>query len=229
MYSFLLSSFVFIGIYFHFNDLGIYWKNKIVCSLHAIVTSIACFVFFSQQWKGIHGIGFELFALKVLEPLDPTQKVIVDFSLSYFIIDTAYLFASYQAKNKMMYVIHHLSSIYIWSLVRYHNVAGGVVILSLFLGELSNPFKITWEICKDVKYDKGYRLFSHLFTWIFVSIRCFIGPVLTWKIYQRIGHIEISPGSNVMTQIWLTLALGIFGGFVWSYSLIKGYMKFLNK
>lgn len=230
MYLFITNTFLFSGSFaglYHFfsKHFGFSNVNRSISLLHAIVTCVA----------GFMTIGYfhpkDLYAAPIF-----VEKIIIDFSFSYFIVDTFYIITVWNQKRltsiglrfQWEYFIHHVLCAFLWSFVRFHDVGAPIVMIMLALGELSNPFRIFWELSGELRDKQLRAVFSHLFTWIFISLRCIIGPATGLYMYKTHSPPEEIP-AFVVSTIWSSMVFGMLGGFGWSIQLVKGYKKFLQR
>lgn len=143
------------------------------------------------------------------------EIVIIKTSIWYFIYDLLYLiFISFD----IIYIIHHLCAIIAFQCILNLEYGCSICMLILFLGEISNPFRLA----KQMIYEHNrttYTILNFLFSWIFIIIRC---PLMTY--YSFIIHKDFLSNLhdlNIKYTLYTTMGIGLLGGYYWSYLLIK--------
>jgi len=148
------------------------------------------------------------------------EIIITKISLWYFIYDIIYLLIF---NFDIIYLIHHLCAITAFYYILSLNYGISVCMITLFLGEISNPFRLA----KQMIYEHNittYNILNFLFSWIFIIARC---PLMTY--YGYIIHkdfIRHLPENNIKIILYSSIGIGLLGSYYWSYLLIK--KKFFN-
>lgn len=146
--------------------------------------------------------------------------MITKISMWYFIYDIIYLlFFNFD----VIYLIHHLCAIVAFWYILSLEYGISICMLILFLGEISNPFRLA----KQMIYEHNrvtYNILNFIFSLIFIVARC---PIMTY--YSYIIHrdfISLLPDYNTKVTLYTTMGIGLLGGYYWSYLILK--KRFFN-
>ena len=124
-----------------------------------------------------------------------------------------------------VYIIHHLCALF--TIYYTINLGFGLsaVMLILFLGEITNPFRLA----KQMVYEHNkltYSILNFIFSWLFLIVRCiFMTYYYFLMLNNFIPHIE---DLNTKYIILLSTSVGLLGGYIWSGLIIRNKLKRLK-
>ena len=183
--------------------------NRTIAFTHAIITTVTS--------------GIDLYIENNLEYDSEntlSQIYIMNFSLSYFIMDLLYLIFM---EWNLVFIMHHLLSIVMFSSILNFEISGYCIMLALFYGEITNPIRMIWiELSKrKSKYSNSVLT---LFKISFIGIRHIILPyyminAIYFFIYESVPLGRVLPSMIAIYIILFTLIS--CGNIVWTYKLIK--------
>jgi len=165
--------------------------------------------------------GENIFGMGALSNMD---YFIGQLTVGYFIIDTLIYIL---AKGDKIYIIHHLVSIKMGYLILNSGYGKGVIIIGLFLGEITNPIQKIWEL---TKYNKSphFTTINNLYTPFFTIIRAFVFPYVIYNLLYETyinNDIGLLHKFSIMSDFF---AIQI-GSWYWCYLLSKGFIKYHRK
>ena len=156
-------------------------KNKlyIVAFLHAcvcILVNLASYCIYDryQDWD---------------ENFNPITYHSIALSLGYFIYDVPQTIL-YDYDINVIY--HHLLLILSLVIIYHSEQCSKIVIIFIFLGELSNPFHIIWYLSREYKYSTLEQTFFPLFAISFITLRTLIAPgLMIYILYNYYQNLYI--------------------------------------
>lgn len=126
-----------------------------------------------------------------LFPLDfpaqntPFQDLVLEFSIGYFIIDVLH-YMIFIPKD-VLFIAHHLATLYVLATCRYIVHHGAVSILGLLvLAEITSPCQNTWSLARYRRVDlpeaaRYYEFSSPYFFTFYSVVRGIFGPIYVLK------------------------------------------------
>ena len=149
----------------------------------------------------------------------------MELSLGYFIADFVHFILF---EPDVLMFVHHVFSILTMGTAGVIGRAGACGTAAIFQGEITNPFQSAWTMARFAKAEKMLNWLSPLFTFAFVSVRTTLVPFWTALINRSLwfGPNHSSAPNGLVISFSSMSILMVLGGFVWSYSLIKGLKKF---
>ena len=184
----------------------IWVTNRVVSMVHALLTSLT-----AVWWLYQTGSEFSY-----TDPTTPWQMEIMYFSMSYFIVDLAYLVI---VEWSLVYVVHHLCCLLVWWYILVLGRYGSLALFGLFWGETTNPVVLWWSLSKRFGRQNLAKWLFRLMLFMFIPIRSVIIPVISVRAMSEIWASEhgiITP----MVMI-LSIVILVLGGIWWSYRLIR--------
>ena len=143
--------------------------------------------------------------------------MITKFSYWYFVYDIIFLFLY---DRDILFILHHLFAVIVLRILSNINNGLSFVMLILFLGEITNPIRLSKQMI--YLYNKRtYKVLNIIFSWMFIIIRI---PVMT---YYYITFYDNLSKLNFIYRVLVNIliVLGLLGGYYWSYLLIKKKLK----
>ena len=165
--------------------------------------------------------GENIFGMGALSNMD---YFIGQLTIGYFIIDTLiYILAN----GDKIYIIHHLVSIKMGYLILNGGYGKGVIIIGLFLGEITNPIQKIWEL---TKYNKSphFTTINNLYTPFFTIIRALVFPYVIYNLLYE-TYINNDIGLLHKFSIMCDFFAIQIGSWYWCYLLSKGFIKYHRK
>ena len=185
--------------------------------MHSIIVGIAAYphlVAWARPW-----------ALDL--PNTPPQVLLLQFSLAYLLVDTAYAAAF---TDDYIIMAHHAVAATYVTIVLALGVGGISAVLTFFLGELTTPLLNVFSVTKELKGERAwaakvFEAVSPVFTAFFLLVRSIVGPpIMAWFVRQMWFR---SPGLPPAASAALggMVAFGTAGSQLWAYRLWRGYRK----
>ncbi|KAL3501054.1 hypothetical protein ACH5RR_035503 [Cinchona calisaya] len=113
------------------------------------------------------------------------QDLVLEFSIGYFIIDVLH-YMIFIPKD-VLFIAHHLATLYVLATCRYIVHHGAVSILGLLvLAEITSPCQNTWSLARYRKVDlpeaaRYYEFLSPYFFTFYSAVRGILGPLYVLK------------------------------------------------
>lgn len=192
-------------LYFAFN---FNYETTIMLSslIHATLTTALSTIILST-------IGYEYF-----RPNSLIEITTISISLYYFIFDLIFLILF---NRDIIYIAHHTIAILVFKNILEMGFGSSVAILMLFLGEITNPIRLAKQMA-FINNRKLYYPLNSAFSWLFILFRVPIMTYFGYDIYYNfITNIELKR----RIIIFPCLLTGLFGGYYWTYLLIKKKLK----
>ncbi|KAL4853196.1 TLC domain-containing protein [Chlorella vulgaris] len=157
------------------------------------------------------------------------QKLLNEFSLGYMVADMLFFLLPFTPDDVVFMIHHSISAIYlVGCLLNGHGAIG--CIMMFFLGEVTSPVFNVFSVSKELRhrYKAAQVVFDYtspLFTVAFVGVRSIISPpVVAWFVFTVWFRAKLipTPWRIVMGSC---VALGMVASQIWSYRLLRGYLK----
>lgn len=161
----------------------------------------------------LHSVGllFLLFANFFIVNSNYFYRDTILYSMSYFIYD---IYIIIEKKYSHLFLYHHILAL-VNLLIGYHNDIFLIpTIISLFIGELSNPLQNTYKICKIIDY-KHTDIILKIFIYVFLFLRIIVFP-LYW-----INSDIFSLKNSIYIIYNFILLLGCIVSAVWAKDMFK--------
>ena len=141
------------------------------------------------------------------------EELVSKYSLYYFIIDSILLLFDFN----LIYILHHFFAILIIKTILDLGHGSSLLMLMLFLGEITNPFRLSKTMIYN--YNKlTYNILNFIFSWSFLFIRCIVMSYFFYHIfYNYIIYLDIYDKYKLLTG----LCLSLLGSYYWAYLIIK--------
>lgn len=101
-------------------------------------------------------------------------------SFSYFIVDT--ILGVIQRYNDFWMNLHHAIIFIVYAVALRDNNVATELIITIFFGELTNPFNLLRQIFAEQEKPQQARLQGILFIASFMLFRIVLGPIFVWWI-----------------------------------------------
>ena len=180
----------------------------------------------------IHGSLLSIYSIKELLNNDNLsfdfngeQLKILNLSTGYFIYDLIKMALIKKYRNNL-YIAHHLALLYFFHFFKKYKLPD-FFIQSLFFGELTNPILQIWHFSKQNNNKQLFRYVNHTFTIMFIFFRCILIPCFFYKKIPQLYNYQISK-LDMNTILTLSFLFN-FGNYIWSFQLLRGYLKWLKK
>ena len=159
----------------------------------------------------------------------PLEQRVVELSVGYFVADFVH-FIFFEPDFLMFF--HHVFSIAMMSSAGLAGRGATSAMAALVQGEVTNPFQSAWTVARAAQAPRLLAWLSPLFTFVFVLVRVPLVPF--WTFLYINPSILWGPNAHqlprALTLSWSIMSvLMAFGGWAWSYMLIKGLNKFYQK
>ncbi|XWS40626.1 hypothetical protein CRYUN_Cryun17cG0011800 [Craigia yunnanensis] len=174
---------------------------------------LATFAIFSDQNRGFSSSNTK------------TQNLVLDYTISYFLTDLLHYIIFFPAD--ILFIGHHLATLFVFITCRYVVFHGAYAILSLLiLAEVTSFCQNVWTLATARRYDdelaaKVYAFLSPYFYAFYSVVRGIFGPFFVY----RMGVFYISGGADNVIPRWLWIswmfvivtAIGV--SVLWIYNL----------
>jgi len=178
------------------------------------------------SWSGILLLRLFIYDGDIFSLETPTTSEynLCVFSFGYFFTDT---FFSILGQRNKEFILHHVMSCLLLLSVYISENGRGLVLIGLFIGELTNPLMKIWTILKHSKSPLFHKI-NVIYSPFYVIVR---GLVLPWGIYYIQREIYYDISVSIWTKMYWTLFNIILqaGSWVWCYKVINGFIKYSNK
>ncbi|GAA0159614.1 hypothetical protein LIER_16348 [Lithospermum erythrorhizon] len=112
--------------------------------------------------------------------------MVLDYSIAYFIMDILHYMLF--IPSEIIFIAHHLATLYLLLTCRYVVCHGAVAILAvLILAEITSPCQNSWSLARLRKGDslganKVYESLSPIFFTYYSMVKMVLGSILVYKI-----------------------------------------------
>jgi len=138
-------------------------------------------------------------------------------SFSYFIVDT--ILGVIQRYNDFWMNLHHAIIFIVYAVALRDNNVATELIITIFFGELTNPFNLLRQIYAEQEKPQQARLQGILFIASFMLFRIVLGPIFVWWICSNVSvSIIIKLGACLMRKS-LSLIL-VWIGYIWAWRIM---------
>lgn len=194
--------------YFGFN-LDLYKLTMVSGFVHAsVVTLLSCL--------SLYNYGYEYNRENLF-----FEELVSKYSLYYFIIDSFLLFFDFN----LIYILHHFFAILIIKTILDLGHGSSLLMLMLFLGEITNPFRLSKTMIYN--YNKlTYNILNFIFSWSFLFIRCIVMSYFFYHIsYNYIIYLD----DYNKFKLFFGLIFSLIGSYYWAYLIIKKKINYYYK
>lgn len=186
-------------------------KRKFTAHIISILHQLIMFSFAFKNLKTQTPEKTPIFSLKT----ENSHFYYFSFSMGYYIYDTIFSYIS-NYEDKVMY-LHHLFMILLTSYSIYFENYANLLIRLYFIGEMTGPLLMLFEI---LKYFPDYKLFKDfvgfLFGVAFLGNRLFYGVGITVEIYSDLRVPLVLKG---------IVGIGVYISVFWTFRLVKEILK----
>lgn len=156
----------------------------------------------------------------------PAQNHMLANSIGYFIYDFIYINS---CEFSWIFNAHHLITLTCIGTQYYFNITGYQGAQLIFLGEITNPIQIIWDVTRIHRSNSAicqyiYDELTPLHVYFFLLIRGLVLPVAS--LYHNYIWIT-SPIDQRLAKLWLILTLLLNGASCWWIRMIK--TKYIDK
>lgn len=142
--------------------------------------------------------------------------MILEMSFSYFIVDT--ILGIIQRYNDFWMNLHHGIIFIVYAVALRDNNVATELIITIFFGELTNPFNLLRQIYSEQEKPKQAKLQGILFIASFMLFRIVLGPIFVWWICSNVSvSIIIKLGACLMRRIDLNI---VWIGYIWAWRIM---------
>ncbi|KAJ0037559.1 hypothetical protein Pint_23661 [Pistacia integerrima] len=135
-------------------------------------------------------------------PNTTSQNIVLEFSIGYFLMDLLHYIIFYP--REVLFILHHLVTLYVFVTCRYmvHHGASAILVL-LILAEITSPCQNVWTLASFRKAEvpasaKLYKILSPPFYVFYSVVRGVIGPLFVFKM----GVFYISGAADSLIPKW---------------------------
>lgn len=132
------------------------------------------------------------------------QDTVLEFSIGYFIVDLSH-YAIFVPTN-VLFIAHHLATLYVLCTCRYVIQHGAVSILVLLvLAEITSPCQNTWSLARYRKVDLPgaaayYEFLSPIFFTFYSVVRGILAPFYVFKLLLMMFFVN--GAGNGLIPLW---------------------------
>lgn len=113
------------------------------------------------------------------------QDIVLEYSIAYFVMDILHYLVFFP--TDVLFIAHHLATLYVFITCRYIVHHGAIPILVLLvLAEITSACQNTWSLARYRKSDvpaaaRYYEFLSPLFYAFYTVVRGILGPLFVYK------------------------------------------------
>ncbi|ERN20356.1 hypothetical protein AMTRI_Chr06g177840 [Amborella trichopoda] len=139
-------------------------------------------------------------------PNTPFQAAILDYSIAYFLVDILHYLIFFP--SDVLFIGHHVATIFVLATCRYLTGYGAPGILSLLiLAELTSACQNTWTLARLQRAHskmaaKVYDSLTPAFYFVYTLVRGFMGPYFMYKM----GVFYFTGGGDGVIPRWVSLS-----------------------
>ncbi|KAK6789257.1 hypothetical protein RDI58_013056 [Solanum bulbocastanum] len=179
-FSLFFSIIYFFGYFIIFKD----WKEKlkfdasscIMSLVHGTLATILSIYSISQT-------SFQILDFSIKN--STFQEMILEYSVAYFLVDLLHYLIFHP--SDILFIAHHLATLYVFLTCRFIVHHGGVTLISLLvLAEITSPLQNIWSLARYRRIDtpmaaKLYDKLSPVFYMLYSLVRGILGPLFVYK------------------------------------------------
>ncbi|XP_068327446.1 TLC domain-containing protein At5g14285-like [Pyrus communis] len=135
-------------------------------------------------------------------PNTATQNTVLEFSIAYFSLDLLHYLIFFP--NDVLFILHHLATLYVFTTCRYAVRHGAhAILVLLFLAEITSGCQNAWTLAGFRRSGspaaaKLYDFLSPKFYAFYSVFRGILGPVFMYKM----GAFYVSGAADPVIPIW---------------------------
>ena len=162
-----------------------------------------------------------------------TQVDIWTVASAYYVMDIFWLFQYPSIMNQnLMFLLHHILSLIPLTLLHWYPEGKTMFYVFFLLAEITNPIQQCFALWKR-HYNRAvawqYQMFVVLSTWytfLYISIRVITWPILLyfWTNTRQFDQFSL----EIARVLQIVVVLLIFGSYIWSYRLARGWVKLVS-
>jgi hypothetical protein len=139
-------------------------------------------------------------------PNTKAENVVLDFSISYFLTDLLHYTVFYP--HDLLFIGHHLATLFVFVTCRYVASHGACAILALLiLAEVTSACQNAWTLAGSRRHDvvsaaKLYGLLSPPFYTLYSIVRGFVGPYLVYEMF--VFYASGAAKGLIPTWVWVS-------------------------
>jgi len=141
-----------------------------------------------------HSAGYTLISnpIEAMREFTAIEKMTLEMSFSYFLVDT--VFGIIQRYNDFWMNLHHGIIFIVYAVALRDNNVASELMLTVFFGELTNPFNLLRQIFSEQEKPAKARLQGIFFIASFFLLRIILGPIFVWWICSN-------PNVNIIIKL----------------------------
>ncbi|XVF43776.1 hypothetical protein PTKIN_Ptkin02bG0067500 [Pterospermum kingtungense] len=156
-------------------------------------------------------------------PNSVLDNIVLEYSISYFLVDLLHYLLFFP--NDILFILHHLATLYVFFTCRYlvHHGAFALLVL-LILAEVTSLCQNIWSLAGFRRADvpaaaKLYDLLSPPFYALYSVVRGIMGPLFVYKM----GLFYLSGVAENLIPVWawaswlLVIVTAILISIVWAF------------
>ncbi|XP_019176095.1 PREDICTED: TLC domain-containing protein At5g14285-like [Ipomoea nil] len=171
-----------LGYFIFFNN----WNGKrsdasscLMSLAHGTPAVILAITSMLHQGQGSGNLPFFQHQMDLFSsPNTPSQEMVLDFSIAYFLMDSLHYIIFYP--HDALFIAHHMATLYVFSTCRFAVRHGATALLGLLvLAEITSPCQNTWSLARYRKVDLPFL--SPIFYGFYSVVRGVVGPWFVCK------------------------------------------------
>lgn len=181
------------------------WSNKfrpgasssLMSLAHGTPALLLSLLSISETQKTIAHLEFN-------SPNTPFQNLVLDYSTAYFLVDL--LHYTVFVPNDVLFILHHVATLYVLVTCRYAFGHGAVAILGiLVIAEATTTCQNTWSLARFRKGDSAraaalFDFLSPIFYAYYTGVRGIVAPLFVYRIVG--GVLDSGVGGNGVIPRW---------------------------
>ncbi|KAK9934438.1 hypothetical protein M0R45_021583 [Rubus argutus] len=157
-------------------------------------------------FMAIHAIIHSQTPSTFASPNTSFENTVLEYSIAYFLVDLLHYLVFFP--SDVLFILHHLATLYVFSTCRYvvHHGAYAIIVL-LFLAEITSGCQNVWTLASFRKADSAAaaKLYDFLSPWFYAFYSVFrvvLGPLFMFK--MGLFYLSGAAGEEVPRWAWVS-------------------------
>ncbi|KAJ4729402.1 TLC domain-containing protein [Melia azedarach] len=169
----------------------------------------SCFISFFHGTPAVLLATYALFSNKARgfsSPNTPTENLVLEYSIAYFITDLLHYLVFFP--QDVLFIGHHLATLFVFVTCRYLASHGAFAVLSLLiLAEVTSACQNTWTLASVRRDDaefagKIYHLLSPPFYAFYSVVRGILGPLFVYEMF--VFYVSGAADHVIPKWVWIS-------------------------
>nr|GMD95336.1 TLC domain-containing protein At5g14285-like [Ipomoea batatas] len=179
----------------------------------------------SSMLQGSGNLPFFQHQMGFSSPNTPSQEMVLDFSIAYFLMDSLHYIFFYP--HDVLFIAHHMATLYVFLTCRFAVRHGATALLGLLvLAEITSPCQNIWSLARYRKVDlpeaaKLHAFLSPIFYAFYSVVRGVVGPWFVCKMGRALldGAAQAVIPKGVWISWMVVIVSAIMVSILWVFNL----------